>query len=136
MKRIAFERAMEYLHNIYQIDAELEAHLQSYELKFNNSRHSVCFQSGKLIRVTIKDGRGWYTYKKKTIGVYANGIRVPRILNVITGIIHEYTHAIQYFRFVKNGKKGQRAGELETTLNEHHYMETVSPNTMKQLATI
>ena len=135
MKRIAFERAMEYLHGVYQIDSELNEYLKSFEVKYTNGTRSRCYQAKKYIQITIKSG-AWYTYKKKTLGGYAEGIVLPRLPHTVLHIIHEYTHAIQYFRFLKNNKKGQRAGELETTANELHYMEMVSPNTLKQLTAL
>jgi hypothetical protein len=143
MKRIAFERAMEYLRDVYDFSDELQKHFDKYELKYSNtcrfSRHRSRRTANGSIPVSIRicmAEKPWTTYNKKSIGVVADGISLPKLLRITLATIHEYTHAIQLFRYIQNGCTGQRAGEVETTLNELHYVETVSPSTMKKLTAL
>jgi hypothetical protein len=132
MTAVATERAMEYLHGTYDIDDEMQAYLDSYMITFtrrNGSRHSG---HNLRIKISIND-RPWHTYDRKTIGKVANGIKIPRLLRTTMSVIHEYTHAIQRWRWLQNNKQGQRAGELETTKNEIHYVSLVSPSTIDKM---
>lgn len=144
MKRIAFKRAMEYIQKVYEVNEELQQHFDSYDFIWCNANRSSHWCTRNRItkktvpvkiKISLKDSP-WYTYNRKSIGKVSNGIRLPKLLSTTLAIIHEYTHAIQLFRYIENNCKGQRAGEVETTLNELHYVETVSPTTMNQLETI
>ena len=138
LKKVSFERAMEYLREVYDFTDELQEHFDKYELKYSKtcrfSKHVSKRKSAEpvKIRICLNESK-WYTYNRKSIGKVANGITLPRLLKTTLATIHEYTHAIQLFRYIQNGCTGQRAGEVETTLNELHYVETVSPTTMNRL---
>lgn len=80
------------------------------------------------IRIKLNSVK-WYTYKRKTIGLYADDIYVGLGTNLILNMIHEYTHFIQ-------GMQKRKFSEVETTLNEIEYVKNNHPEIYKKLKKI
>jgi len=134
----AKSRALEFLKALYATawGDELENFLNSYDLWFTKSRNawhrgSWTSEDDRVIKIGINPKNTWNTYKRKTLKIYARKIKLPRLLLTTLVIIHEYTHAIQAFRWIRNlGTGVSKAGEVETTKNEFAYIKCVSPSTI------
>ena len=83
---------------------------------------------GRLIRIDM-ERRFWLTYKRKTIGVYANQIRCTEKESLALQLTHELTHYIQYLQ-------GRRYSEVETTRNELEYAKQHFPYLYEKLEPI
>jgi len=108
----------------YEVTESLIEHLDQTEIWFTNGRRSCYYPDRRKIKI----GQGkkyWYTYKRHGVGKYSAGLKLPMLLHRTLTLIHEYTHAVQHL-------EQRKFSEIETTLNEHHYVKLVSPSTLNR----
>jgi len=81
----------------------------------------------------VKRSKRWYTYKKKTAGMYADGIICPsKQVRLKISMVHEFTHAIQWYE--KETLNMDRVmSEVETTETEIAYVKSHYPELYNQL---
>lgn len=72
-----------------------------------------------------------YLYTRKTVGLTTpeKGLHVGYFIGMVTCMIHEITHFIQYI-------EGRRYSEVETTQNEVDYLERFAPDAYERLERI
>ena len=117
--------AIRFIKNKYNINPfELDCSI----VVSNSCRGSSYYRSNKLIKLAGRR-RSWHTYKRKRVGLCANGIYVGIKERYILSLIQELTHHIQ------NIQK-RKASEVETTKNEIEYVKQFHPYLAKQLTTI
>jgi len=138
MNSVALGRGLEYIGLVYEIDTELQTFIDECKVRFSPTRRSSVFKYNPLtgkkeVVIATRPDRIWRTYNRKTIGVCAKKITIPRLLRATLAVVHEFTHAIQLYRWLQNNKKGIRGGEVETTRNEIHYISIVSPSTILKM---
>lgn len=81
----------------------------------------------KPIRINCKSS-SWHTYKKKTVGKYADHIRCSESKLMVIHLIHELTHVIQY-------SKSLPMSEVETTRNEIEWVRLNHSHMYEKLST-
>jgi len=135
----AESRALEFLKALYATawGNELENFLNSYDVWFTKGStawHKGSYKSDdRTLKIGINPSNTWNTYKRKTLDIYARNIKLPRLLLTTLVVIHEYTHAVQAFRWIRNlGTGVSKAGEVETTKNEFAYIKCVHPSTISK----
>ena len=75
----------------------------------------------------------WHTYKRKTIGLYANLILCKVEENLHLVLVHEMTHYIQHANSSFNVEQ-TIFSEIETTQNEIEYAKEHYPHLYKKLS--
>jgi hypothetical protein len=125
LKEKATIRAMEYLATRYEMTEGLRQHLEETELWFTSGRNDWYSPERRKVKIGLGSTK-WHTYDRKTIGVTADEIVIPKLLLITVHIIHEFTHAIQHFQ-------KRKYSEVETTKNEMDYIQSVSPCTLNRM---
>ena len=128
LKQKATERAIDFLRTKYNFCDELEKFIADTELWFTSGRNDWYSPERRKVKIGLGSTK-WHTYDRKTIGVTADEIVIPKLLLITVHIIHEFTHAIQHFQ-------KRKYSEVETTKNEMDYIQSVSPSTLTFLKAI
>jgi hypothetical protein len=135
LKMTAVERALAFLRNRYELTGSQVECLKALPIHWTSGWRSRFLHTGKgysgysgnepRLQITLCDNP-WHTYNRARVGITTppEGIRVPRLLYVTLGLIHEYTHAIQYGVC---GLPLRPASEVETTRNEIVFVEAHTP---------
>jgi hypothetical protein len=91
----------------------------------NTCRFAQYCPIDKTIRLDLNHSK-WWTYKKKTVGLYADGIYIDLIASLSTQLVHEMTHHIQ-------NCEERKYSEVETTKNEIEWMRVHRPDEYSKL---
>lgn len=99
----------------------------SYSCRFSkfswgNMRY---FDGAPHIRIHLKR-KYWLTYRRKSIGVHADGIIMPKEIVAEIQYVHELTHWVQHIQ-------SRDYSEVETTENEIKFVEEFYPQYIKEL---
>ena len=136
----SIEKAVAFIESIYDIEIGNKVMFQfvsriqgSY---FHpNKHHSIAFGMFGYSQPTVICARPrgrigkWWTYKRKTIGAMARGIKVSWNLHRTLILVHELTHYVQMV-------EKRKYSEIETTLNEIRYVEKYHPSVAAKLSVI
>jgi NAD(P)H-flavin reductase len=68
----------------------------------------------------------WYTYKLKTVGIYADGVNISPTLSYALQLVHEFTHHVQFLQ-------KRKFSEIETTFNEIEFILKKEPKLLLKL---
>lgn len=96
--------------------------------------HPRYFHGIPHIRLVKHTDNKWWTYKRKTVGLYADGIEMPsKQARMKMAMVHEFTHAVQWHE--KKFDNDRKMSEVETTRNVIEFVKQNYPEQYNQLKT-
>lgn len=87
-----------------------------------------------VVRLDVR-ARVWLTYKKPTVGLWANAVPCTLRESVTLQAVHEFTHYAQYAT-TDRSRNPVKYSEVEATQNEIEYAKVNYPHLYKKLEVV